>query len=153
MSGLDFDTSVYSLIQKKYPNISFFILNLNNYFIEPSNFHKDDIIIYTNSQNSRFPIKNVKPDIILKDLSKRLIEDESLYENGNYSHAQSEECIKIVANELLKTIDSIYENKQILQEKHNEIDFEMKFQKHHLITNLNIKYCYQKYINETVCFI
>ena len=63
--------------------------------IPPDKFHKDDIIIYCNAYNNIFPIKDIKPDIVLEDLSKKLCEDESLY-GTEFGHVMTDECMDLV---------------------------------------------------------
>ena len=134
--------SKYSIIHIYYNNNKYnitFCFN-NNIFIKQYNLHKDDIVIISKAFSYDYIHTNA---IYLEDLSKRLCEDESLYFNlsqYNNNHQLLLECIQLITNELIKTIDSIYES--------NEFKENCSYEKHHLITNLNAKYAMESYIKD-----
>ena len=140
----------FSLINEMKPfNISTFIYNNNiqkHADMIYKNLHKNDILILVNPYNSYFPIKNIKPNIVLEDLTKILIEDESLYYDFNRrqsNHQLNQKGMTLVTNYLKNILNEIVD-KDSLSNNSNEKHLE----KHHLITNLNAKYAMESYIKD-----
>ena len=128
-------TNVISELRKSFKNVSYFILNMNNYWIPPDVFHKDDIIIYCNPWSNSFP-NGIHPAITLKELSEKLVENEDFYICvNNCNHVFNTFAILYVSEYLRKVIENIPKPESP--------------EPHKIIHNLNAKYAMEKWIKDT----
>ena len=127
--------NVISELRKTFKNVSYFCLNVNNYWIPPDVFHKDDVIIYCNPWSNNLP-NEIHPTIILQELSEKLVENEDFYICvNNCNHVFNTSAVLYVSEYLRKVIENIPKPESP--------------EPHKIIHNLNSKYAMEKWIKNT----